>query len=107
MVANDYYDHFAEALQKDFNSEAGFDREEVTFDVVYATLEEAGVPKEMLVAETIEAFKVELVEAGIINPKNNELTKDAAEILYYEFKNPVLKTYEMHIKEKFIEKMRE
>lgn len=107
VVANDYYDHFAEALQKDFSSEAGLDREEVTFDVVYATLEEAGVPKEMLVAETIEAFKGELVEAGIINPKNNELTKDAAEILYYEFKNPVLKTYEMHIKEKFIEKMRD
>ena len=49
------------------------------------------MPKEFIVAETVEAFKVELTEAGIINPKNNELTKNAAEILYYEFKNPALK----------------
>ncbi|MFU0783625.1 MAG: DEAD/DEAH box helicase [Thermoanaerobacterium thermosaccharolyticum] len=107
VVANDYYDHFAEMLQKDFNDEAGFDKEEVTYDVIYMTLEEAGIPKDMLVAETIEAFKTELVKAGIIDTKNNKLTKDAAEILYYDFENPVLKTYEKSIKEKFAEKMQE
>ena len=64
----------------------GFKKEEVTYDIVYRTLEEAGMPKEFIVAETVEAFKVELTEAGIINPKNNELTKNAADILYYEFK---------------------
>lgn len=105
VIANDYYDHFAEALQNDFSSEAGFKKEEVTYDIVYRTLEEAGMPKEFIVAETVEAFKVELTEAGIINPKNNELTKNAAEILYYEFKNPALKTFEIKIKERFIDNM--
>lgn len=63
------------------------------------------MPKEFIVAETVEAFKVELTEAGIINPKNDELTKNAADILYYEFKNPTLKTFEIKIKERFIDNM--
>jgi len=107
VIANDYYDHFAQMLQKDFNEEAGFDKEEVTYDIIYMTLEDAGVPKDMIVAETIEDFRIELTNAGIINPKTNELTKDTEEILYYDFKNPTLKIYEKMIKEKFIEQMKE
>ncbi|WP_244262183.1 hypothetical protein [Thermoanaerobacter wiegelii] len=42
VIANDYYDHFAEALQKDFRLEEGLDQEEVTFEVIYQTLADAG-----------------------------------------------------------------
>lgn len=107
VIANDYYDHFAEALQKDFSQEAGLDREEVTFEVIYQTLADAGMPKELLGADTVEAFRKELVSAGIINPKTNELTKDAAEIIYHEFSNQTLKLFQEVIKEKFIENMKE
>lgn len=106
VIANDYYDHFAEALQKDFRLEEGLDQEEVTFEVIYQTLADAGMPEEFLVADTVEAFRTELINAGIINAKTNELTKDAAEIIYHEFTNAILQPYQEAIKEKFIENMK-
>jgi type III restriction enzyme len=106
VIANDYYDHFAEALQKDFRLEEGLDQEEVTFEVIYQTLADAGIPEEFLVADTVEAFRTELINAGIINSKTNELTKDAAEIIYHEFTNAILQPYQEAIKEKFIENMK-
>nr|WP_244262648.1 restriction endonuclease subunit R [Thermoanaerobacter siderophilus] len=106
VIANDYYDHFAEALQKDFRLEEGLDQEEVTFEVIYQTLADAGIPEEFLVADTVEAFRTELINAGIINAKTNQLTKDAAEIIYYDFTNAILQPYQEAIKEKFIENMK-
>jgi len=107
VIANDHYDHFAESLQKDFSSEAGLDREEVTFELLYQALLDSGMPEKMIEAYTVEAFRRELINAGIINPKTNELIKDAAEIIYYEFSNQSLKPFQEAIKEKFIEYMKE
>ncbi|WP_244262182.1 hypothetical protein [Thermoanaerobacter wiegelii] len=64
------------------------------------------MPEEFLVADTVEAFRTELINTGIINAKTNQLTKDAAEIIYHEFTNSSLQQYQEAIKEKFIENMK-
>ncbi len=103
VIANDYYDHFAAALQQDFNENSGFNKDEVTFDVIYNTLKKAGVP-ENKVMEVAEVFKVELIERGIIN-KDGILTKEAKQIKNISFNNETLQEHSVMIKEKFIEAM--
>jgi len=107
VVANDYYDHFAQALQKDYMDESGFNREEVSYEMLKSTLEKAGLPKELITPVTIEKLRTELAEAGMIDPKNNCLTKKVADILYYEFTDPNLKNHQQNIREKFIEVMKD
>jgi type III restriction enzyme len=103
VIANDYYDSFAAALQKDFNESAGFNKDEVTYDVIYSTLQEAGLPK-IKIAEVVDAFKVELLQNGIIN-KDGILTKEAQQIQNISFSNETLREHSIKIKEKFIEVM--
>ena len=103
VIANDYYDNFAAALQKDFNESAGFNKDEVTFDVIYSTLQEAGLP-EMKILEVAETFKIELLHNGIIN-KDGMLTREAKQIEDISFSNETLQEHSIKIKEKFIEAM--
>ncbi len=103
VIANDSYDNFAAALQKDFNESAGFNKDEVTFDVIYDTLKEAGVPADKLM-EVAETFKLELMQNGIIN-KDSMLTREAKQIQNISFINETLQEHSIKIKEKFIEVM--
>lgn len=70
VIANDYYDHFAEALQKDFNDNMHFDKNEVTAEILISTLKAAGVQKQKITPELVDEFKEELVSAGVMNSEN-------------------------------------
>lgn len=104
VIANDYYDQFADSLQKDFNEQAGFNKDEVTADIVFATLQSAGIPKEKLTSELVDTFKNELLQQKFINDKNT-LTKAAKDIQKIEFKDETLIEHSKMIKEKFVEYM--
>lgn len=104
IVANDHYDHFAAALQQDFNDHSGFNKDEVTIDVIYSTLTEAGVP-ENKVMEVAEVFRNELIQCKITN-KEGLLTKEAKQIENINFNNETLQEHSKMIKAKFIDAMR-
>lgn len=105
VIANDYYDHFAAALQKDFNDNMHFDKNEVTAEILISTLRTAGVPKKKITPELVDTFKEELVSAGVMNSENilkgssaqitkifdnmvfvNEVLNEHAEIIKKQFK---------------------
>jgi len=70
VIANDYYDHFAAALQKDFNDSMKFDKNEVTAEILISTLKTAGVLQEKITPELVDTFKQELITAGVMNGEN-------------------------------------
>ena len=70
VIANDYYDHFAAALQKDFNDNMNFDKNEVTAEILISTLKTAGVPQEKITPELVDILKEELISAGVMNGEN-------------------------------------
>lgn len=70
VIANDYYDHFAAALQKDFNDNMNFDKNEVTAEILFSTLKTAGVPQEKITSELVDILKQELISAGVMNGEN-------------------------------------
>ncbi|WP_041314062.1 DEAD/DEAH box helicase family protein [Heliomicrobium modesticaldum] len=103
VIANDYYDQFAAALQKDFNEQAGFNKEEVTIDVIHASLRNAGIPENKIIDLT-EPLRKELIEQNIIN-KEGMLTKDAKKIEAITFIHETLQEHSIMIKKAFIEAM--
>lgn len=70
VIANDYYDHFAEVLQKDFNDSMNFNKNEITADILISTLKNAGVSKALVTAELVDSLKSELIQNGICNKDN-------------------------------------
>lgn len=70
VIANDYYEHFASALQTDFNDNMNFNKNEVTAEILISALKVAGVPKAKVTAELVDTFKEELVSAGVMNTDN-------------------------------------
>ena len=70
VIANDYYDHFAAALQKDFNDNMNFDKNEVTAEILISTLKTAGVPQGKITPELVDILKEELISAGVMNGEN-------------------------------------
>ena len=70
VIANDYYDHFAAALQKDFNDNMNFDKNEVTAEILISTLKKAGVPQEKVTPELVDTLKQELISAGVMTGEN-------------------------------------
>lgn len=67
VIANDYYDHFAAALQKDFNDNMNYDKNEVTAEILISTLKTSGVPQEKITPELVDTLKQELISAGVMN----------------------------------------
>lgn len=67
VIANDYYDHFASVLQKDFNDNMHFVKDEVTADILIETLKLAGVPEEKISPLLVDTLKEELVSVGVMN----------------------------------------
>jgi type III restriction enzyme len=104
IIANDYYDQFAAALQKDFNEQAGFDKDEVTAEIIHRALRQSGIPENKLTAELVDTFRNELLQNKFINDKN-QLTKTAKEIRTIEFVDETLKEHSEMIKEKFVDHM--
>ena len=67
VIANDYYDHFAATLQKDFNDNMNYDKNEVTAEILISTLKTSGVPQEKITPELVDTLKQELISAGVMN----------------------------------------
>lgn len=106
VIANDHYDTFADNLQKDFNEKMGFNKDEVTFEVIKQTLVKAGIPVEKLTQELANEFKEELIMVGVMDEKN-VLKNNGANIEHIEFSNETLKEHIVKIKESFKELMKE
>lgn len=104
VIANDTYENFAVALQKDYNDNNDFDRNEVTPEIILKTFKQAGIPKEKINSELINALREELVKSNIIGA-NNILTKSANDIKEITFKNETLKEHESKIKENLVKYM--
>lgn len=67
VIANDYYDHFAAALQKDFNDSMNYDKNEVTAEILISTLKSAGIPQVKITPELVDTLKQELISAGVMD----------------------------------------
>ena len=109
VVANDYYDHFADSLQTDYNKSIGFDKNEVSADVIKLTMIKAGIPKEK-VEEACDAFRRELMNTGAVKiDKSGKmvLTNDAEEFPSILFNDPVLIEHSKSIVDSFVQVMQE
>lgn len=108
VIANDYYDHFASALQKDFNENMNFNKNEVTADILMVTLLKAGVPETKITAELVDTFKQELILKGIINSSNvlNKSVEQTTKALeQIQFTDSTLQEHLTKIRENFKELM--
>lgn len=70
VIANDYYNHFANALQKDFNDNMHFVKDEVTAEILISTLKLAGIPEDRIRPELVDTLKEEMLSAGVMNFQN-------------------------------------
>ncbi len=70
VIANDYYDHFAAALQKDFNDTMNYNKNEVTAEILISALKTAGVPQGKITPELADTLRQELISAGVMNRDN-------------------------------------
>lgn len=108
VIANDHYDHFAAALQKDFNDNMHYDKNEVTAEILISTLKTAGIPASRITPELVDTFKEELVSAGVMN-SDNVLKGSPAQItkIFDEmtFVNETLNEHAEVIKKQFKELM--
>lgn len=109
VVANDYYDHFAESLQDDFNEKSDFNKEEVTADIIKRTIIEAGVPEEK-VENAYDAFTREFIASKYV--KINKagkiiMQKSDEDFRSIKFNDPVLIEHSEKIKESFVKAMKE
>lgn len=106
VIANDSYENFSTALQKDFNKDR--DVNEVTADVLIKTLRKAGISKAKVTSELVDKLKAELISNKIIDSKNI-LNKDIDEVKEaldnIEFIDETLQEYVGEIKEQFIKIM--
>jgi type III restriction enzyme len=109
IVANDYYDHFADSLQDDYNKSSGFNKEEVTADIIKITMVEAGIPEDN-VEDACDAFIRELVASNFVKiEKTGKITLKNSEVDFkdFVFNDPVLIEHSNKIKEAFIKAMKD
>lgn len=106
VIANDSYENFSSALQKDFNKDR--DVNEITADVLIKTLRKAGISKSQITPKLVDKLKEELISNKIIDSKNilNKNIDEMREALEnIEFTDEVLQEYVEEIKEEFIKVM--
>ena len=109
IVANDYYDHFADSLQDDYNKSSGFNKEEVTADIIKITMVEAGILEDN-VEDACDAFIRELVAYDFVKiEKTGKITLKNSEVDFkdFVFNDPVLIEHSNKIKEAFIKAMKD
>lgn len=108
VVANDYYDQFAESLQNDYNNSIGFNKNEVSAEIIKSAIIKAGIP-EAEIETACDAFKREIVAAGIVKPDKNGklvLTSEADEQLKnITFIDPVLIEHSNLVVDSFVKLM--
>lgn len=108
VIANDYYDHFAAALQKDFNDKMNYNKNEVTSEILISTLKTAGIPEEKVTAELVDIFKEELISHGVMN-NNNVMSGSASQVTKMleemQFVDETLNEHVINIKKQFKELM--
>lgn len=107
VVANDYFDHFASTLQTDYNDSTGFNKNEVSADVIKQTMLKAGIPEEKVEA-ACDAFKREILDTGIAkisNVKGQEkiILQDGAadKLSQLMFNDPILIEHAVNVKKSF------
>lgn len=108
VIANDYYDHFAAALQNDFNDNMKFDKNEVTAEVLISTLKSAGIPADKITAELVDTLKQELIVQGVMNSSNimNQTPAQTTRLLEkLQFQDETLTEHKENIKKQFLELM--
>lgn len=109
VVANDYFDHFASTLQTDYNESAGFNKNEVSADVIKLTMQKAGVPADKI-EEACDAFKRELLSSGVAKVDKSGkivLSKDAEDFPNIMFNDPTLIEHSDKIIESFVKVMQD
>ena len=107
IVANDYYDHFADSLQDDYNASSGFNKEEVTADIIKKAIIDAGVPEEKVEA-AYDAFKRELCASDYVKVDRSGkiiMQKSDEDFRNIQFNDPILMEHAPKIKESFINAM--
>lgn len=108
VIANDSYENFSQMLQKDFNENMDFNKNEVTADVLMNALQKAGISKDKITPILVDSFKQELQDCGVLNSKNAlkntvEKTTKILETLVFEHED--LKDHSMLLKEYFVKLM--
>ena len=109
VVANDYFDHFAETLQTDYNESTGFNKNEVSADVIKLTMQKAGVPADKI-EEACDAFKRELLssDAAKVDKQGKiVLTKEAEDFQNIIFNDPTLIEHSENIIKSFVKVMQD
>lgn len=107
VVANSSYDEFSKSLQKSYNEDAGFDREEVDINVAYKIFKEAGLREEIIDSDLATEFLSELRNNGIVD-KKNKLKKNISDNLNnLKFENQELNSHIVKIREKIVDVMAE
>lgn len=104
VIANDTYENFAAALQRDYNDNSDFDKNEVTPEIILKTFNSSGIPKEKINSELINILREELIKNDIIG-SNNLLTKSANNIKDINFENEILYEHAIEIKENLVKYM--
>lgn len=110
VIANDYYDQFAEALHSDYNKSMGFNKNEVSADIIKRTMINAGVPTDKI-EEAFDAFKREILSSGMVkvDSKTGKLivTDKAEDIQTILFNDPTLIEHSASIIDSFVKLMTE
>ncbi|OLS03788.1 restriction endonuclease [Tissierella creatinophila] len=107
VVANSSYEEFSKSLQKSYNEEAGFNKEQISQDIINQIFKNAGIKETEIDSELSLRMVEELKEHEIINSEGilNENIKEKLDSI--EFKNKVLKAHSIKIKEEIINVMEE
>lgn len=109
VVANDYYDHFVASLQSDYDASTGFNKEEVSADIIRQTMINAGIPDDKIEA-ACDAFKRELTASGAVKidkEKKIILKNEIKDLPNIIFSDPVLVEHSKKIIESFINVMKD
>lgn len=106
VVANDSYENFSERLQKSYNEESGFNKDEVTNDIIMKVFVAAGIPTEKISSELTTTFMNELRSNGLVTSK--DILKKDHENKFKEivFSDEVLAEHATKIKEEFVKQMK-
>lgn len=106
VVANDSYENFSERLQKSYNEESGFNKDEVTNDIIMKVFVAAGIPTEKISSELTTRFMNELRSNGLVTSKDILKKDHENKFKEIEFSDEVLAEHTTKIKEEFVKQMK-
>lgn len=102
VIANEHYDKFAESLQREYNEDAGYNKEVFNIhDAVKIQSKIEKLIKEKLSDDFADKLINEMVKGKFLNKKDNKLTKNIENINLYEFKDKELNKYQDLIQQTF------